>query len=215
MLLDHIFICVDENAPEADELVFLGLAEGTPNRHRGQGTANRRFFLPGVMLELLWVADLNELQSATTRTLGLADRFAARKDGGSPFGFVFKPKNPRIGNSCPFPFRSYHPAYLPETLDMKVADATPRIEPLYVFIDFLPASCSPAQHHPCGIERLTSVHVTFPAQGAPSPVARMIDSLPGMSARVGREHLLELCFDDGKRGVRHDLRNRLPLIIRW
>lgn len=215
MLLDHIFICVDENASQADELVALGLAEGTPNRHQGQGTANRRFFLPGVMLELLWVVDQDELASTTTRTLGLEERFAARKHLGSPFGFVFKPDSPERGKVCPFPFRTYQPNYLPETLDIKVAEATPLVEPLYAFLDFLPVLCRGTEEHPCGVEKLTNVHLTIPCPGALSPVARMVDSLPGMSVRVGSEHLLELCFDGGKRGVRHDMRDRLPVILRW
>lgn len=215
MLLDHIFICVDENASQANELAALGLREGTPNRHQGQGTANRRFFLPGVMLELLWVVDRDELESGTTRPLGLAERFAARKHLGSPFGFVFKPDNPECGNVCPFPFRTYQPNYLPETLDIKVAEATPLVEPLYAFLDFLPPLPKCVEEHPCGVETLTNVLLTIPCPGTLSSVAHMVDALPGVSVRVGKEHLLELCFDDGKRGVRHDMRPRLPVILRW
>lgn len=41
----------------------FGLTEGTSNSHPEQGTANRRFFFPNAMLELLWVHDEHEAQS--------------------------------------------------------------------------------------------------------------------------------------------------------
>ena len=44
MHLDHIFIRARPGAPEAEALKAFGLTEGSPNRHPGQGTANRRFF---------------------------------------------------------------------------------------------------------------------------------------------------------------------------
>ena len=44
MEFDHLFICVDSPAKEADALIEFGLTEGSANVHPGQGTANRRFF---------------------------------------------------------------------------------------------------------------------------------------------------------------------------
>jgi hypothetical protein len=61
--LDHIFICTEVGAPEADQLVAFGLAEGTSNVHPGQGTTNRRFFFHNAMLELLWVREEQEARS--------------------------------------------------------------------------------------------------------------------------------------------------------
>ncbi len=48
--LDHILIFTDIGAPAADRLIELGLTEGAPNMHPGQGTANRRFFFHNAML---------------------------------------------------------------------------------------------------------------------------------------------------------------------
>lgn len=50
MVLDHIFICVQPGASEAEALIDFGLTEGSPNRHQGQGTANRRFFFRNAFL---------------------------------------------------------------------------------------------------------------------------------------------------------------------
>lgn len=53
--VDHVFVSASRGAPEARKLIELGLLEGSPNRHPGQGTANRRFFFANAMLELSWV----------------------------------------------------------------------------------------------------------------------------------------------------------------
>lgn len=84
--LDHIFICASPGAPEAEQLVELGLQEGTPNRHPGQGTANRRFVFHKAMLELLWVYDDAEAQGKRTRPTRLWERWSGRYTGACPFG---------------------------------------------------------------------------------------------------------------------------------
>ena len=63
MELDHMFVCTDPGAPEAEKLVQFGLHEGPPNQHPGQGTACRRFAFANAMIELLWVSDAKEAQS--------------------------------------------------------------------------------------------------------------------------------------------------------
>jgi hypothetical protein len=69
--LDHLFVCTAPGGPEAEKLVEFGLHEGPPNRHLGQGTANRRFAFVNAMIELFWVNDASEAQSQSTRrTLG-------------------------------------------------------------------------------------------------------------------------------------------------
>jgi hypothetical protein len=51
--LDHLFVCTAPGAPEAEELVRFGLREEPPNRHPGQGTANRRFAFANTMIEFV------------------------------------------------------------------------------------------------------------------------------------------------------------------
>lgn len=77
--LDHVFICTDPGAPEAEELVRFGLREGPPNRHPGQGTANRRFGFANAMIELFWVNDAREAQSECTRRTLLWERWSGRE----------------------------------------------------------------------------------------------------------------------------------------
>src|SRR5215475_4921008 len=89
--IDHIFICTAVGAPEAERLIEFGLAEGSPNHHPGQGTANRRFFFENAMLELLWVDDAEEVQREGIRRLALWERWSQRNLGASPFGICYRP----------------------------------------------------------------------------------------------------------------------------
>src|SRR4029077_12098919 len=65
--LDHLFVCTSPGAPEAEKLVQLGLHEGPPNQHSGQGTACRRFAFANAMIELIWASDAMEAQSQSAR----------------------------------------------------------------------------------------------------------------------------------------------------
>ena len=87
--LHHIFVCTSEGAPEAEALLDVGLIEGSPNIHPGQGTANRRFFFERGFLELLWVHDKPEAQAPLTAPTKLWDRWVERGRTANPFGICF------------------------------------------------------------------------------------------------------------------------------
>ncbi len=89
--LDHFFVCVSRGGPEAELLRAFGLAEGSPNTHPGQGTANRRFFFHNAFLELVWVEDAAEAASELVARTRLAERWQRRGHGASPFGIGFRP----------------------------------------------------------------------------------------------------------------------------
>lgn len=87
MQLDHLFIRASPGAPEAELLRRFGLTEGTGNRHPGQGTQNRRFFLQNAFIELLWIADAQEVHGAQTRPTLLGERLQVDAPAVvSPFG---------------------------------------------------------------------------------------------------------------------------------
>jgi hypothetical protein len=121
--LDHIFIMCDVDAPEATALTTVGLVEGPPNVHPGQGTACRRFAFPQQYLELVWVADATEAQNDRTR---LWERWSLRRRGACPFGLVFRIDG---GTTVPFPTWSYRPRYLPAGVSLEMAADTPIREP--------------------------------------------------------------------------------------
>jgi hypothetical protein len=73
MQIDHIFIRVLPGGAEAELLRALGLSEGSGNTHPGQGTANRRFFFANAFIELLWIADAEEIANEQTRPTSCAN----------------------------------------------------------------------------------------------------------------------------------------------
>src|SRR5262245_10787585 len=104
--LDHVFLLTSTGAPEADRLVELGLTEGYPNRHPGQGTACRRFFFANAFLEVLWVEDAEEARGAVAHPLRLWERWSGRGAAASPFGVCLRPATPGSGEP-PFPTWEY------------------------------------------------------------------------------------------------------------
>jgi hypothetical protein len=88
-------------APEAARLLALGLAEGEPSMHPGQGTACRRFFFANAYLELLFVTDEAEARSDPARSTRLYERWSRRGSGASPFGVVLRPGAGAIGGGSP------------------------------------------------------------------------------------------------------------------
>src|SRR5688572_25735036 len=122
MQLDHLLLCASIGAPEADGLVEFGLREGTPNTHPGQGTACRRFFFHNAYLELLWVHDPAEAQSALTRPTHLWERWLGRSNQTCPFGVGFRPPPaPQPARGSLFSTWEYCPSYLPQPLSIAMA----------------------------------------------------------------------------------------------
>jgi hypothetical protein len=112
--VDHVFVSASVGAPEGDRLIELGLVEGSANRHPGQGTANRRFFFANAMLELIWVHDPVEAQSAAAARTSFASMGAlvgSRRLGVS----VRRVLAATAGTSdvAPFPAWEYRPSYAP------------------------------------------------------------------------------------------------------
>lgn len=222
MELDHIYICTITLAPEGDSLLRFGLREGSSNTHPGQGTANRRFFFHNFMLELLWAADETELASAGTAPIRLKERFDALKEGGSPFGLVFRPEaamqEAHEKENLP-EHTLYHPQYLPAPLCMQVATDNGVAEPNYVYLDFITRRDNTATgeplDHPCGLKRVTRVRLTTTTSAPLSATAGQVCETGRLEIVTGASHLLELFFDDASHGMTHDFRPQLPLVFHW
>lgn len=219
LVIDHIFIATQTNAPEADLLNALGLTEGTPNRHLGQGTANRRFFFENAFLELLWITDANEAQSERVKPTHLYERLSQQEPITSPFGICFRPAA-QTDSAIPFPCWNYQPSYLPPHLSIPMAINNPLTEPLWFVLPFgtAPSTFSAEKRQPLehalGFKQLTSVRVTQPS-AANSAAAQQANQVAGLKIAQGETYLLELGFDGEQVGLSHDFRPSLPLIIKW
>lgn len=172
----HVFVCTSVGAPEAETLLSAGLVEGSANTHPGQGTANRRFFFESGFLELLWVHDEREAQSAPTAPTRLWDRWAERGKTASPFGICFSSSR---GADSILPFVSwvYRPPYLSEGRYILFADKLRLSEPEVFVLSWPQAQSSPKTEpmkHSLGLLEMRSVSV-----GLPDPTS-ISDALSGI-----------------------------------
>ncbi len=189
--LDHMFICTEVGAPEADQFVAFGLAEGSSNVHPGQGTANRRFFFHNAMLELLWVRDEREARSPPITPTQLWERWRYRRSTGySPFGVCLRPSTRHALTepaALPFATWEYPPPYLPPESHIDVATGTAAREPL-VFATpygerpdaFLDEGPQPLVH-PMGVVEITGLRITLPTG---KPMSGVVRATPGRRCLV-------------------------------
>ena len=162
--LHHIFVCTSPGAPEAEALLDAGLVEGSPNTHPGQGTANRRFFFESGFLELLWVYDEREAQSALAAPTKLWDRWVERGKFANPFGICFS-STQGVNSTLPFASWAYRPPYLSEGRCILFADKLPLSEPEVFVLNWPQAQSSPKTepiNHPLGLYEMRSVSVGLP-----------------------------------------------------
>nr|WP_319528698.1 VOC family protein [Pseudomonas laurentiana] len=218
MEVDHLFICVTNPTQSAAALSALGLIEGTPNAHPGQGTANRRFFLQNTFIELLYLTDAQEAQSPLTAPTQLSERLSRADSNASPFGVCFRPAT--VNEVLPFPCWEYRPAYLPASLKVDVGHA-PAAEPMWFFLSFakrpdqMPPERAQPIEHPNGFREITAVRVTTTSGSAFSAAASCANHLSEFEIIQGDEHLMELEIDHGFQGQTHDFRPSLPLVMNW
>ena len=217
-VVDHVFVCCAEDAPEADALVALGLVEGSPNTHPGQGTACRRFFFANAYLELFWVRDPEEARSDMVRPTRLWDRWSQRGQGASPFAIVLRPADGDTETRPPFESDSYRPEYMPPGATIEMARGTLLSEPELFYLGFQRDRARLGKEpidHVLPLRYLKRVTVWTPVSAAASsPSARARAEAGLFDLRHGDAHLMELSFDDARRG-QADLRPELPLVLRW
>ncbi|GJJ01473.1 hypothetical protein RugamoR64_20110 [Duganella rhizosphaerae] len=219
MQIDHLFIRARVGAPEAALLRSFGLSEGSGNRHPGQGTENRRFFFHNAFLELLWIANDDEVRSARTSPTLLAERLADASPA-CPFGICWRPSSDDV--AAPFPCWGYTPAYLPPGMQIGIGADVPASEPMWFF---LPKGAAPSAYpearrqplnHAAGVNTITSVTLTLPLpQQALSAATKASSTSAQLTLLEGDAYLMEICFDHGAQGRTHDCRPGLPLVLHY
>lgn len=215
--LDHLFVCCAEGAPEAERLTRLGLAEGSPNTHPGQGTACRRFFFENAYIELFWVTDPAEAKAEPAARTRLWSRWSQRAAEASPFAVILRPGS-GDGIDPPFASWAYHPPYLPPHLTIDVAEATPLSEPAFFYLRFArPPGQMQTQPraHDLGVRRIAAVEIGMPGGAAPCAAARAVQDAGLVRFVDAAHHVMTVTFDDARAGESADLRPDLPLVLRW
>ncbi len=169
----HFFCFVPKGAPQMDELVRMGLNEGPPNRHPGQGTANRRIFFENGMIELIWAEDEVELQSPSISPTRLWERSRWRATGYSPFGIAVTSAASAAKMAPPFAGWDYRPGYLPAGIS--ILNATqPAHEPMI----FCLSGARPFERveHPGGARKIRKITVALTG----SPISEAVRALAGL-----------------------------------
>ena len=220
MEIDHIYICTETKAPKRDLLVKFGLLEGSSNTHPGQGTASRRFYFHNLMLELLWVENIEEVQSERTKPMRLFERCLLTTNTISPFGIAFRP-TVDTDKTAPFKVWDYHPIYLPDFLKIQVADNIPLSEPMYFYLSFAtrqdkaPAEKREPIEHKVPLKEVTFLKIHVNQNTDLSDCAGILNQLQNLSIENDKEHFIEIEFDNGTLNQSRDFRPDLPLLFKW
>jgi hypothetical protein len=227
MELDHVFVMCDVGAPEADALVALGLHEGSANTHPGQGTACRRFFFENAYLELVWVADPAEAQSAGVARARLWERWSARRAGVSPFGIVLRGGPDPDATHPTWPTWSYRPQWLPDDQVIEIAEGTPLVEPAIIALPFVRTrsrvGVEPLDHE-VPVRQLVAASFGCTLRGSLSDAAQALQTAGLVRFESSDEPLARLTCaadregrkpDDEVRRSVVDLRPTLPLVLEW
>ncbi|HEV2863914.1 MAG TPA: VOC family protein [Pyrinomonadaceae bacterium] len=222
MELDHLFVCTSVGAPEVERLTALGLTEGQSNLHPGQGTACRRLFFRNAYLEFLWVHKEGEARGEAAEPLRLWERWLYQQTGYSPFGICLRPTaqgDKTVG--LPFETWGYRPPYLPDPLQIDVADTADHpAEPLLFHTSFgvrpdaYPSERRQPLEHPAGLKEITEIKISLPERTV-SKALRAIEEVGLVKLATAKAHLLEVTFDRGARGRAADFRPGLPLFFQW
>jgi hypothetical protein len=187
-----------------------------------QGTACRRFFFHNAFLELLWVSDPSDAQSATTRPTCLWERWAGRDAGACPFGLGFRP-GPGDDKKPPFATWEYRPAFLPESLSFQVGMNCERpTEPFMFFLPFAlrrpdnqTGSKRQPLQHAAGFREISRVELVVSHGESRSPELQSLVDHRLARVSEGAKPLMTLGFDGEAQGKCADFRSALPLRFKW
>ncbi|MFN8483042.1 MAG: hypothetical protein U0768_08340 [Anaerolineae bacterium] len=215
--LDHVVVFSAVDAPEARAVEGAGfLGYGGTTQHGPVGSSSTSFFVDNAYLELFWLHDEAAAAQAHAPTGDdITARMRWRSTGASPFGVLVRR---RAGVADPIPFPTTRLVFNGTPFEHAPAFARAVLhEP---FVGVLPEDLTypawkaniPVQSHPLGIEILTQVRITVPADHL-SPVAQLLTENGLVTFVPGASHLMELVFDHGRKGKRVEIRPTLPLVL--
>ena len=212
LLLDHIFIITKPQAGEATRLSELGFIEGNANVHPGQGTSNRRFFLDGFTIELLYVSDEEEAEKGAGKGLGILAR--SHDVEACPFGIVVRV--PGAETIPDFPSWQYFPDYFGDTLCFYVGNNSDQtMEPLCICMPpSLPKKTSVPIEYANPDWKLTALNIEVPTKN-PSQVIRNFAAMELLHIEFDKPHNMTLQFNSGAAGRAVNLSPDLPLVLEW
>ena len=209
--LHHFFVLTNRPDELATEILQLGLIEGSSNTHPGQGTANRRFFLPGTAFEILYIHDADEALHGPAAGLRFSERL--NQPHASPFGLVVETTDD--SKTEPFSGWRYYPDYFANEMFFHVGQNSELLEePLCVCMpsQLGRADIPPSQQNPDWV--MTELGIRLPIAEL-SPTLETVSQCKTISLVLGEPHQMEIVFNDHQKGQTKNLMPDFPLALSW
>ena len=223
---DHFWIVVTRDAPERAALERAGLKiSPNVNRHDGQGTASISAEFLNAYIELIWPdPTVSIAQGAERGVEKFKNRMNWRKSGWCPIGIGLHRAGPPM--PLPFPTWTIAPDWMPKGTAIEILTARDDTKSPSFFIEppVLAVkeeanrkidSASPASDHPIGIERITDIQLIRPKEYQPVAAFTYLEKAGIFKSTEGKEWVIEVTFDGGRKAQTKDLRPDLPLMIHY
>ena len=110
---------------------------------------------------------------------------------------------------------------MPDGMTIGIGSDVPLSEPMWFFLENGKAPDAAAEErrqpleHVLGIREITAVTITSPHEGKWSEAALAAVDAGSISLVQGEHYLMEITFDGGTSGLRHDFRPELPLVFNY
>ncbi len=235
--VDHFNIWV-KNPTKTQKLLtnigFTAVPDTLSQIHQGQGTTGRYFYFLNSYLELIFVYNQTEFEENNKKNnaLDFKERTNFKKNGASPFSIALKVKDYNV-EKIPFKKISYHQDWMEENTNIysaknsKINLKEPSIFVVYPEIEWeefetisdlknIPeeyAIWREFYKHPNGAQKVTKIIITSSNLNLNTETIKAINGIENLTIKNGKEHLMELHFDNDVQRIFFDLRPELPLII--
>lgn len=235
--VDHFNIWVKNPKTAKKRLTDIGFTavpDSLSQIHTGQGTTGRYFYFLNGYLELIFVYDQNELKEniKKNKDLDFVERSNFEENGASPFSIALKIKDYNT-DKIPFEKISYHQDWMENNTNIYSAKNSkthlkePSIFVVYPEIESktfktlndlknIPneyAFVRDFYKHPNGAKKITSINITSTDLDLKTKTIKALNEIENLVVKNGKEHLMELYFDNNAQGKSFDLRPELPLIV--
>lgn len=235
--VDHVNIWVNnpiKAKEKLNDIGFTSVPDSLSQIHEGQGTSGRYFYFLNAYLELIFVHDKKELvkNSQKNKKLDFVERASFKENGASPFSMALKMKDYNT-EKIPFEKVRYHQdwmkedAYIYAASNSKLNLEEPSIFVVYPEIESdsfatmsdlkkIPEEYSFVRdfyNHPNGAQKITRIKITSTDLNEETKTMKAINKIENVTVQKGKEHLMELYFDNQLQKKSFDLRPELPLII--
>src|SRR5438093_913348 len=223
---DHVWIVVTRDAPERAALERAGLKISPDvNRHDGQGTASVSAEFFNAYIELMWPDPTVSVAPGAERGVEkFKNRMNWRASGWCPIGIALHRTGP--STTLPFPTWTIAPDWMPKGSAIEILTARDDTKSPSFFIEppVLAVKeeanrkidrASPASDHPIGVERITDIQLIRPKEYQPVAAFTYLEKAGIFKSTEGKEWVIEITFDGGRKAQTKDLRSDVPLIIHY